>query len=120
MYVCAAEAVDRLFFVADEEEAAGFWRESTPVGLAGIFPGEVEEHFGLDGVGVLKFVYEEAAVAILEVLPNPGVFAEEGSGFEEEVLEGKVSVGVAPGFVEGDGVFYQGCNGGVNVLPPAG
>ena len=59
--VGAAEAVDRLLRIADQEELAGRRPHAPPVALGGIVGGEEEQQLGLQRIGVLELVDEEVA-----------------------------------------------------------
>ena len=75
----AAEAVDRLFEVADEEQAAGF-----EAGAADFF-----DEVDLESVGVLKFVDEEQPQVVGEALLQVDLFGtvEQGVGLGQQVVE---------------------------------
>ena len=73
--VGAAEAVNRLLRIADDEE------------LARYVVGEQEQNLGLDGIGVLKFVDEDARELRLEMASHVGVVLDEISRAREEIGE---------------------------------
>ena len=101
--VGAAEAVDGLFGVADDEEFAGGGACGAPV--VGIFGGgEQQDEFGLERVGVLEFVDQQGFEAPAEVLAGAGMVANQVAGVEQEVVEGEFAGGAAAVGVPGDEV----------------
>ena len=88
--VGAAEAVDRLLGIADDEQPTRKRPESVPVGVVGGVVGsggEPDRDLELDRVGVLELVEEDAAVAIVQGGPDRGLGCDEPSGEDEEVVE---------------------------------
>ena len=77
-HVGAAEAVDRLLRIADQEEPAGQRPRLAPVGLARIVGGEEQEDLRLQRIGVLELVDEDPLEALAEIprarcgCPAPG------------------------------------------------
>ena len=65
--VGAPEAVDRLLRIADHEQLAGRGRRLAPVALGGVGRGEQQEDLGLQRVGVLELVDEDALVEPLQI-----------------------------------------------------
>src|SRR5207244_2250049 len=88
--VGAAEAVDRLLGVTDQEELAGHEAELPPVALVGLRRrgGKEPGDLGLEGVGVLELVEEEALEAGLGAAADLGLVAEEVARPGEEIVEG--------------------------------
>jgi hypothetical protein len=72
--VGAAPAVDRLVVVADGREG-------------GARPGEQPEHAVLAGVGVLVFVDQQIAQAVLPLVAHLRMVFEEGDGQRDQVVE---------------------------------
>ncbi len=83
--VGAAEPVDRLLGIADDEEAAGQRLRLAPVGLARIVGGEEQEDLGLQRIGVLELVDEDALEAALEALAHPPVVAHQVARDEQQI-----------------------------------
>ncbi len=52
---------------------------------AGSLGGEQQEQLGLERIGVLKLVHENAGEARLEVLPHGGVVTNQTSGADQQV-----------------------------------
>ena len=84
-HIGAPEPVDRLLRIADQKELAGDWAGSAPVCLAGIVRREQEEYFGLQGVGVLEFVDEKVAEALLQLAAHAGISAYEISRLDKKI-----------------------------------
>ncbi len=57
-----AEAIDALLRIADDEEGAGPWGDRAPVAALGRVGGEEEADLGLNRVGVLELIDQEALV----------------------------------------------------------
>ena len=66
-HVRAAETIDGLLGISDEEQLARHWTGCAPIRHARIVCREQEQDLGLDGIGVLKFVDEEMREPILEL-----------------------------------------------------
>ena len=92
--VCPAEAVDRLFRVAHDEQRAGPQRNLPPirrprervaadVGLAVLR--EPEDDLGLDRIGVLELVHEQMPELLLQRRAHADVLAENAGREVEEV-----------------------------------
>src|SRR6478672_6590849 len=81
--VGAAEAVDRLLRIANQEEPAGLRPRAAPVGFGGIIGGQQEQDFCLQRVGVLELVDEDALAALLKTLSDARVVANEVARDEE-------------------------------------
>src|SRR5690606_4467184 len=76
--VGATEAIDRLLVVAHDEKTSGRRYAPVPLFFVGrIPPGEVEQHLGLRGIGILKLVDQEVPVPALEIPADVGVFGEQ-------------------------------------------
>ncbi len=100
-HVGATEAVDGLLGVADQEELAGHGGCPRPCVLRGILGREQEEDLGLERVGVLELVDEDALEAALEVLPRAAVGLDEIAGAEEQVEEIELAGARLPLLVRG-------------------
>ncbi len=88
--VGAAEPVDRLFRVADDEQPAGFGDELSPVGVVRRIVGarrQPDRDLELDRVGVLELVEHDALVAGVEQPPDVGALGHETAGEHEQVVE---------------------------------
>jgi hypothetical protein len=103
--VGAAETVDRLFGVADDEQTAGERTQAPPrrwavrigearervlrrlLGRVVGVGGETHRDLELDGVGVLELVEENPLVTVVEDPSHPWVFGHEPPGEHEEVVE---------------------------------
>ena len=86
-HVGAAEAVDRLLGIADDEELAGDGARAREVVLEGIVGREQEQDLGLEGVGVLELVDEQVREALLELAADGRVLLDEVPGEQEQVEE---------------------------------
>ena len=85
--VGAPEAVDRLLRIADEEQRARPRPDLPPVGLVGIVGGEQQQDLGLQRIGVLELVDEDAREARLEAAPHAGVVAHQIARAEQQIEE---------------------------------
>ena len=85
--VGAAEAVDRLFRIADEEEGSGPDGARVPGRARVTLAGQAPHYVGLYGVGVLELVNEEVRVASRECAAYRLVVAEQFTGAVEELVE---------------------------------
>ena len=85
--VRAAEAVDRLLRVADEEQRAGPWTRAPPVGLPVVVGREQQEDLRLQRIGVLELVHEDPLEARLKPAPHLRVVAHEVARAEEQIEE---------------------------------
>ncbi len=86
--VGAAEAVDALLGVADDEELAGLrgGRRASPWPWARLLVlGQEEGDLGLQGVGVLELVDQDVVEALLEVAADREVSGQDVAGLQEEV-----------------------------------
>ncbi len=83
--VGAAEAIDRLLGIADDEETAGLRLRLPPVGLARIVGGEQQQDLGLQRIGVLELVDEDALEAALEALAHAPVVAHQVACDEQQI-----------------------------------
>ena len=84
--VGAAEAVDGLLGVAHHVELAGRGLRLAPVALGGIGGGEQEQNLGLQRVGVLELVDEDALVDALQIGAR-AIVAQQVAGAEQQVHE---------------------------------
>ena len=99
--VGAAEPVDGLLRVADDEQVAGGDRDLVPRQRAGVVGpgvggGDAHGDLDLDRIGVLELVEQEALVAAVQALADGGVLADELAGEHEQVVERELA-GLAPG-----------------------
>ena len=92
--VGAPETVDGLLGVADDEQLAPLGGDLLPRGGAGLFRDavgyrlcQVHGYFGLDGVGILRFVDEQVGEASAEVVADFDVVAEELPRPDQQVVE---------------------------------
>ena len=74
--VSAAEAVNRLLGVPDDEQIPGLWRKRSPVGRV-LVRRDPHDQLGLDRVGVLELVDEDPREAAVEVVAHGRVFRNE-------------------------------------------
>ncbi len=88
--VGAAEAIDGLLRVAHHVELAGRRLHLAPVALRGIGGGEQEQDFGLQRVGVLKLVDEDALIDTLQICAR-AIVAQQVAGAEQKVHEIELS-----------------------------
>ena len=91
--VRAAEAVDGLFGVADDEELAGLEDRRAPVGGRGFPFAEEEDDLGLQGVGVLELVDEQVAEARLQRRPRVEVAHQQVAQAPQQVGEVEAAEG---------------------------
>ena len=84
--VGAAETVDGLFRVAHHVELAGRGLRLAPVALGGVGGGEQEQDLGLQRIGVLELVDEDALVDALQIGAR-AVVAQQVAGAEQKVHE---------------------------------
>ena len=73
----AAEAIDRLLWIADDEELTGDRTNSIGIADARIVGGEQQQNVGLNRIGVLKLVDEDAAELRLQMPADGFVRADE-------------------------------------------
>ncbi|AOG02868.1 putative ATP-dependent exodeoxyribonuclease domain protein (plasmid) [Bosea sp. RAC05] len=84
----AAEAVDRLLWVTDEEQGAGPKGSRRPVTRAvDILSAEPPEDFRLEGVGVLKLVDQDVGIAVGQRLTDSLVVAQQVARGLDQVVE---------------------------------
>ncbi len=95
--VGAAEPVDRLFGIADDEQTAGQRTQVAPgvgvgsfgrnlcriVGVGGEADGDLE----LDGVGVLELVEQNAHVSLVKQSPNRRMLGDQPASEDQQVVE---------------------------------
>ena len=84
-----AKAVDRLLRVADDEELAGGGNHPAPVALGRVPSRQQQQDLGLERIGVLELVDEDARVALLRGGAHCIVAADQVSRPEQEVDEVK-------------------------------
>ena len=89
--VGAAEAVDRLLRIADDEQAPGLRHELAPVALGAGWRADPGDQLGLDRIGVLELVDQDVGGAPAEVLAHDRVVAHQVARADQQVVE----VGVA-------------------------
>ena len=65
----------------------GIGRDRPPVRFLWLIRGEQQEYFRLKGIGVLEFVDEEMAEALLQLAANDSVIAQEIARLDEKVQE---------------------------------
>src|SRR5262245_54220760 len=82
----AAESIDRLLRVADDEQLAWCGCGLSPVALGGVCRREEQQNFGLERVGILELIDENAVVELLEV-GACAIVTEEIAGVEQQVHE---------------------------------
>ena len=104
--VGAAEAIDRLLRVADDEECPRTHGEVEIRHLgAGLAVGrQAHEQLGLQRIGVLELVDQQVAEASLEVMAHVGVIADEIAGANQQVEEVEGTGAGLPLLVEPHGV----------------
>ena len=86
-HIGAPEPVYRLLRIADQEEFAGNRAGSLPVRLVGVVGGEQEENLGLERIGVLELVDEKVSEALLQLVTDSDIIANEITCLDEEVEE---------------------------------
>src|SRR6185369_4350888 len=69
-HVGAAETVDRLLGVTDDEDFAGYGTDLPPVLFIRIVRGEQHQQLGLKRVGVLEFIDEDVCESFLKIFSN--------------------------------------------------
>ena len=85
------ETINRLFWIADDEELAGDRMNRTPVGNGGIVCRQEHENFGLQRIGVLKLVNEDALESPLETASHIFVCHDRGCAPSEAGRENRAS-----------------------------
>ena len=85
--VGAAEAVDRLLRIADDEQLARPRPGASPVRLGVVVGGEQQQDLGLQRIGVLELVDEDVLEARLEAPADAGVVAHEIARAEQQIEE---------------------------------
>ena len=85
--VRATEAVNRLLGIADDEEPARHRRDGPPVRGIRIGRREEEQDFGLERIGVLELVHEDARKAPLEAGANGRIAADQVPRLQQQVEE---------------------------------
>ncbi len=85
--VRAAEPVDRLLRIADDEHLARDRARRTPVGRVGIVERQQKEDFDLERIGVLELVDEDAAEACLELAAHGRRADEEPTRADQQIDE---------------------------------
>ncbi len=95
--VGAAKTIDGLFGIADEKQLSRRQRQGWPRVLLNVgvgVAGQVEGDFGLQGVGVLKFVDEDVGILALEVSPR-AVIEQQIASPHQQVVKGAYAVALA-------------------------
>jgi hypothetical protein len=87
VHVSAAEPVDRLLRVADEEQLAWNGIHVMPARLTRILRRQEQEQLRLQRIGVLEFVHEETSETGLKVISYRRVFANEVACVQQQVEE---------------------------------
>ena len=85
VHVSAAEPVDRLFRIANEEQLARHGVDVLPARLAGILRRQEQEDLRLQRIGVLELVHEEAAEAGLKVIADGRVVANQVARVQQQI-----------------------------------
>ena len=85
--VGAAEAIDRLLRVADNEETAGNRRRGAPIRRGWIRGGEQHQDLRLQRVGVLELVDEDMCEAALKPASHQLVSPDQIAGLEQQIEE---------------------------------
>ena len=83
----AAEPVDRLFRIADEEQAARTQPPFEPRRIGSAVAAQAPQDFGLQRIRVLELVDEDAWITPTEVLSHGFVAREQIAGVVEQVIE---------------------------------
>ena len=97
--VGATEPVDRLFRIANQEQASRDWPDTPPVRLGLVVGREQQQDLGLQRVGVLELVDEDVGEALLEASPDHRVAADEVAGAHQQIEEIQDSRRVFQAFV---------------------
>ena len=85
--VGAAEAIDRLLRIADDEQLAGNGRDVLPARLVRIVRRQQQQQLGLQRIGVLELVDEDPREARLEVPPHVRVVAHQIARAQQQIEE---------------------------------
>ncbi|MYD86991.1 MAG: hypothetical protein F4Y14_12910 [Acidobacteria bacterium] len=85
--VGAPEAVDRLLGVSHQEELARPGRHLAPVALVGIARRQQQQDLGLQRIGVLELVHEDARIALLRVAADAVVVADQVPRLQQQIDE---------------------------------
>ena len=85
--VGAPEAIDRLLGVSDQEELAGPGRHLAPVTLIGIARRQQQQDLGLQRIGVLELVDEDARVALLRVAADAVMVVDQVPRLQQQIDE---------------------------------
>ena len=97
--VGAAEAVDALLGIANQEQLARCEADVTPVGRkrqsVALVGAEIEGDFGLQRIGVLKLVHEDAPVAPLSRMSDRWLVAQQVARPRQQVLKRSYAVRLA-------------------------
>ena len=84
----AAETVNRLFWIADDEQLARDGAHGIGIGDIGIGRRQEQQDLGLHRIRILKLVHEDSDELLPQVSPDRGVASDERAGPGEEI--GKV------------------------------
>ena len=85
--VSAAETVDRLLGIADEEEAARTQPPFEPRRIRSAVPAQTPKDFGLQRIGVLELIDQNARITPAEVLTHGFVAREQIAGVMKQIVE---------------------------------
>ena len=86
-HVGAAESVDRLFRIADDEELAANRLRVLPFGNRWIGGRQQHDDLGLQRIGVLKLVDKDALEALLKARSHDRVVSDQSSRLHEQIEE---------------------------------
>ena len=85
--VGAAEAVDRLLWIADQEQLSGNRLNLSPIGFGGIIGSEKQQDLGLEWIGILELVDKVVREALLQLGPYALVVTNEITRLDQEIEE---------------------------------
>src|SRR5262249_46615841 len=89
--VCAAESIDRLLGITDEEKFARNGTGDLPIRFGRIVRREQKEDLRLKRVGVLELVDEEMRDALLKLVTDRSVVQQEIARADEQIQEVELS-----------------------------
>ena len=85
--VGAAEAIDRLLWIADQEQLPGDRLNPSPIGFGGIICSEKQQDLGLEWIGILELIDKVMREPVLQLGPYALVAKNEITRLDQEIEE---------------------------------
>ena len=116
--VGAAEPVDALLRIADDEERAGTRRDCLPVASLARLRRQQQADLGLHRIGVLELVHQQVAIPSAEFVAHLAVLTEQLRTEEQQIIESQCAVLVTLAGIVPHRALQRAHHDRVPVLPP--